>query len=146
VGTALKKQLDAGNFKACQELYQNSLFFRALINNSMQSMNKTNFAITQYMAHDPKFGAFWKLIFSEFELSKQMVLKVSGYSQLLEDSPRSRMSISLREKVVLPLLIIQQYALMRIQDSATPNPNLEVYEKMVTRSLFGNINASRNSA
>jgi len=99
------------------------------------------------MADDPKFGAFWKLIHEEFLLSKEMVLKVSGQNELLEDNPRSRMSIQLREKVVLPLLTIQQYALIEIQKAQAQgnDQHLTDYEAMVMRSLFGNINASRNS-
>ncbi len=59
-------------------------------------------------------------------------------------------SITIRENIVLPLLTIQQFALLKIQEiQKQENPDadlLKVYEKMVTRSLFGNINASRNSA
>jgi phosphoenolpyruvate carboxylase len=48
------------------------------------------------------------------------------------------------------LLTIQQSALMQILEAKnsgdTSEETLELYEKMVTRSLFGNINASRNSA
>jgi phosphoenolpyruvate carboxylase len=51
---------------------------------------------------------------------------------------------------VLPLLTIQQFALKKIQDLEKESPRdkdqIEVYEKIVMRSLFGNINASRNSA
>ena len=114
----------------------------------MQSMSKTNFAITRYMEKDEKFGAFWKLIYDEFLLSKEMVLRLSGQQKLLEDNPRSQMSISLRENIVLPLLAIQQYALIEIQKAqkSGDETNLLRYERMVMRSLFGNINASRNSA
>ena len=55
----------------------------------------------------------------------------------------------MRESIVLPLLTIQQFALKKIQDLQQSEGNeaeIEVYEKMVMRSLFGNINASRNSA
>jgi phosphoenolpyruvate carboxylase len=45
----------------------------------------------------------------------------------------------------LPLLTIQQYALQKIEETEDEKLRL-AYEKMVTRSLFGNINASRNSA
>jgi len=147
VGTALKEQEDNDNLQACIDLYRSSTFFKALIGNSMQSMSKTNFAITQYMENDAKFGEFWKVVYTEFLLSKEMVLKVSGYKELLEDNPRSRMSINLREKVVLPLLAIQQYALIEIQKAQESGNNeyLSNYESMVMRSLFGNINASRNS-
>ena len=47
-----------------------------------------------------------------------------------------------RERIVLPLLIIQQYALQQL---GTDPPNKDVLEKLVTRTLYGNINASRNA-
>lgn len=148
LGTALKEQEDHGRLDACLELYQRSRFFRALIANSMQSMSKTNFALTRYMRSDPRFGEFWEMIHDEYCLSREMVLKVAGQEELLEDNARSRLSIGLRERVVLPLLVIQQYALMRIQQCREEGDDtrLETYEKMVMRSLFGNINASRNAA
>jgi phosphoenolpyruvate carboxylase len=40
-------------------------------------------------------------------------------------------------------LVIQQYALQKISENSE---NKEAYEKLVTRSLYGNINAGRNSA
>ncbi len=148
LGHALRQQEEAGRLQDCVELYENSRFFRALIANSMQSMSKTNFDLTRYMQDDPRFGEFWTIIHDEYVLSKEMVLKISGQQMLLEDNPRSRLSIALRERVVLPLLTIQQYALMRIQQTreSGDSQHQELYEKMVMRSLFGNINASRNSA
>jgi phosphoenolpyruvate carboxylase len=41
------------------------------------------------------------------------------------------------------LLVIQQYALQKIEMVSALQP---LYEKIVQRSLYGNINASRNSA
>ena len=68
----------------------------------------------------------------------------------MENEPTGKASIKVREEIVQPLLTIQQYALMTIQDSKITNDVsdeiIALYEKMVTRSLFGNINASRNSA
>lgn len=147
LGSALKDQMDNGNWEACVQLYENCLFFRALIANSMQSMSKSNFDITRYMAEDKKFGDFWHVIHDEFELTKAMALKVSGMGSLMEDAPRSRLSIALREKVVLSLLIIQQYGLMKIQEmkDLRPDEMFELYERIVIRSLFGNINATRNA-
>jgi phosphoenolpyruvate carboxylase len=82
------------------------------------------------------------LIFEEYERSKKYLLKLTGQSVLMENEPAGKASIQTREKIVLPLLTIQQYALRCIQESGSD----EVLEKMVTRSLYGNINASRNSA
>ncbi len=150
LGSALKAMEEAGKLAEYQHLYRDSRFFAALIENSMQSMCKANFSLTAYMQQDPKFGEFWDLIHDEFELSKEMVLKVSGQKVLLEDTPSSRYSIALRQRVVLPLLLIQQYALMKLRqnsdDDDSNKEQIRVYEKMVVRSLFGNINASRNSA
>lgn len=148
LGTALKAQEELGRLDACLDLYQRSRFFRALVANSMQSMSKTNFELTRYMESDPRFGEFWQDIYQEFLLSREMALKISGQTELLQDNPRSRLSIRLRERVVLPLLTIQQYALIRVRECREQDDQerLAVYEKMVVRTLFGNINAARNSA
>ncbi|NHW59212.1 phosphoenolpyruvate carboxylase, partial [Escherichia coli] len=92
---------------------------------------------------DVEFGAFWQEIYQEYQLSKEMLLKLTEFKSLMEDHPAGKASIQMREEMVLPLLTIQQYALKKVQDGS---PLSEVYENMVVRSLFGNINASRNSA
>jgi len=148
LGSCLREQEQAGNLQACQELYHESGFFRALIANAMQNLAKSNFELTRYMEKDPKFGQFWRQIYQEYQLTLEMVLKVSGQQYLLEDNPRARLSIELREQVVLPLLVLQQAALMRCHQLRKDDDEegLELYEKMIVRSLYGNINASRNSA
>jgi len=148
LGTALKDQEKKGNLQACVDLYKNSIFFKTLLSNSMQSMSKTSFSLTRYLEKNEKFGEFWKMIHDEYTLTKEMVLKVADMNELLEDNPRSQMSIRLRERIVLPLLIIQQYGLMKIQEAQHGNMEIpmDVFEKMVIRAMFGNINASRNSA
>ena len=115
----------------------------------MQSMSKANFKLTAYMKAHQTFGEFWQLIHDEYVLSKDMALEVSGQSVLLENNPTSRYSVNLRQRVVLPLLLVQQYALMKINSMRGQGDDpskIEIYEKLVIRSLFGNINASRNSA
>ncbi|MDO5104964.1 phosphoenolpyruvate carboxylase [Capnocytophaga sp.] len=145
VGTALKHLEDKGEFdKACQ-LYKNSLFFRTLLENSMMSLTKSNFKLTQYMRNDAEFGAFWTIIYNEFELTQKMLLKLSGYTNLMENHQAGKASIDLREKMVLPLLTIQQYALLKVKEIADKEL-ITIYEKMIMRSMFGAINASRNSA
>lgn len=149
LGTALKSLEDAGRLDEVQALYRDSKFFEALISNSMQSMSKSIFKLTAYMQDDATFGEFWKLIHEEYELSRAMVLKVSGQTVLMEDHSTNQSSVRLRMEIVLPLLVIQQYALMKVREMANDQGkqgNVEVYEKMIVRSLFGNINASRNSA
>ncbi len=151
VGTALKYYEDISEFEKVKHLIQTSDFFKTLIENSMMSLSKSFFDLTRYMADDPEYGEFWKIIYNEYETSKRLILKLTGYKELMEEEPAGKASIAVRESIVLPLLTIQQYALKKIQELeksgvAADDKQIKVYEKMVTRSLFGNINASRNSA
>ncbi len=150
VGTAIEAFEQRGEFDKVKSLYDNSLFFRTLLENSMMSLTKSFFGLTAYMQEDPEFGAFWELIYEEFERTKRILLKLTGYSELMQEEPAGKASIQERERIVLPLLTIQQFALKKIQEmQREENPDqkkLDMFEKMVTRSLFGNINASRNSA
>ena len=142
-GTAIKKLKDEGRIEEVKDLFRNSDFFKTLVLNSMMAMNKSYFPLTYYMKNHPKFGAFWQVLFSEYELSKEMMFEITGFHSLMEEEPVGRKSVKIREKIVLPLLSIQQYALMKLQKN---EGDRETLEKLVTRSLFGNINASRNSA
>jgi len=149
VGTALKKYEDDGRFDEIVDFYNASDFFKTLLENSMMSLTKSFFGLTAYMADDPVYGTFWKQIYEEYKTTKRLLLKLAGHTELMENHPVGKASIEIREKIVLPLLTIQQYALKKIQDlqkSGADTSEIEVYEKMVMRSLFGNINASRNSA
>ena len=142
-GTAIKKLKDEGRIEEVKDLFRNSDFFKTLVLNSMMAMNKSYFPLTYYMKNHPKFGEFWQVLFSEYELSKEMMFEITGFHSLMEEEPVGRKSVKIREKIVLPLLSIQQYALMKLQKN---EGDRDVLEKLVTRSLFGNINASRNSA
>ncbi|MCE2611410.1 phosphoenolpyruvate carboxylase [Flavobacteriaceae bacterium D16] len=143
IGTALKTLADQGKIESLKSLYQEVPFFQALMSNSMMSLSKCYFELTRYMEEDPKYGSFWKILYDEYLLSKKMLLEISESKVLMEDEMVSRESIRIRENIVLPLLVIQQNALQKIGQN---DKNREVYEKIVTRSLYGNINASRNSA
>ena len=113
------------------------------------SLTKSFFGLTAYMADDSVYGEFWKIIFEEYKTTKRLLLKLAGHTELMENYPEGKASIEIRESIVLPLLTIQQFALKKIQELQKTDGNtteIEVYENMVMRSLFGNINASRNSA
>jgi phosphoenolpyruvate carboxylase len=55
----------------------------------------------------------------------------------------------MRERIVMPLLTIQQYAICHIrqlEDELVNSPLKATYEKLAMRCSFGIINAARNSA
>ena len=142
VGLSLEKFEESGRFDQVMALHENNAFFRTLVYNSMMSLTKSFFKLTAYMQNDPEYGPFWDQIHDEYQRAKKYLLKLTGQSELMENEPAGKASIMMREKIVLPLLTIQQYALGKLHQKGSD----EVLEKMVTRSLFGNINASRNSA
>lgn len=143
IGTAIKKLKDKGRLRELKKLFKEVPFFETLMLNSMMSLSKCYFELTSYMKDDKEYGAFWNILHDEFLLSKQMLLLISNSEILMENEAVSRESIKIRENIVLPLLVIQQYALYQISENSNYKA---LYEKIVTRSLYGNINASRNSA
>lgn len=150
VGTALKFYDDNNEFFKVKQLYNESKFFKTLIENSMMSLTKSFFDLTKYMQENKEYGDFWTLIHEEYKTSKRLILKLTGYETLMENEPVGKASIEVRESIVLPLLTIQQYALKKIKElesaEVVDEAQLAIFQKIVTRAMFGNINASRNSA
>ncbi|SFH13491.1 phosphoenolpyruvate carboxylase [Pedobacter insulae] len=145
IGTALKNQENEGNWEQVNKTYQQSGYFKTIIDNCMMSMSKSDFTITAYMANDKKFGAFWQTLHDEFELSKTMLLKLAGHQVLMENYPVEKLSIAIREKIVLPLVLIQHFALERLQHQVTEQEK-QAYEKLAIRTVYGVVNAGRNLA
>src|SRR6202012_6194883 len=104
---------------------------------------------TEHYSQHPVYGEIWTLIYDEFELTKKYIFKLSGKSELMADYPVEQLSIQMRERIVLPLSTIQQYALGKIramEHGGANSPMKEIYERLIMRSSFGIINAARNSA
>jgi phosphoenolpyruvate carboxylase len=149
VGSALEQMEKEGKFAELQKLYKESLFFRTLIDNCEMAMLKSYFPLTAFLSRHKQFGEIWQMIFEEYELAKQYLFKLSGHTELMADYPVEQLSIQMRERIVLPLVTIQQYALTKIrelEEQLVQAPVKEIYEKLVMRCSFGIINAGRNSA
>ena len=147
VGTAIEEMIKKGKGDKLKDLYKRSLFFRTLLGNSMMSLTKTNFEATNYLHDDPEFGEFWDIMNKEFDLSIEKLLEVSGLPDLIANNPIIRSSVTLREKIVLPLIVIQQYALMNLRNLREQDkPYEQYYRRLIIRCMFGIINAARNSA
>jgi phosphoenolpyruvate carboxylase len=149
VGSAMRQLEKEGKFPQLQKLYKNSLFFKTLLDNCEMAMLKSFFPLTEFLSKHPQFGELWQMIYEEYELTRQYITKLSGHAQLMEDYPVDQLSIQMRERIVLPLLTIQQYGLTRVremEEQLIQSPMKEVYEKLIMRCSFGIINAGRNSA
>ncbi len=149
VGTALDRLKREGRWEDVSKMYNRSPFFRTVLENCEMAMTKCFFPLTAYLSEHPKYGSLWNMIHREYQLTRSCLLQLSGNSELMESKPVSSMSIQMRQRIELPLLTIQQYALDRIRELETPGDREEtkqVYEKLAMRCSFGIINAERNSA
>ncbi len=147
VGSALEK-MDA-NIDEITEMYHSNGFFKALIDNCEMAMQKTFMPLTAFLESHETYGEIWRKIRDEYDLTRKYLTRISGTKELMSDLPVEQQSVRTRERIVLPLLAIQQYALTKIRESEERSEAIEsrpVYEKLVIRCSFGIINAGRNSA
>ncbi len=149
VGTALQKMKDRGKFGELKKLYQNSMFFKTIIDNCEMAMKKCFFPLTEYLSKDEKYGEIWNMIHNEYVTTEKNLFQLTGHHELMSEYPVEQMSISMREKIVLPLVTIQQFAIANIREldkNMVRNSLKDTYEKLAMRCSFGIINAGRNSA
>ncbi len=143
VGAAISELEEQGRIAELRDLYQRSLFFRTLLGNSMQSLNKCFYPATAYLKENKDYGEFWELMYEEYQRSIAAIKQVAEMEELMRDNPVSRTSISIRERIVLPLITIQQYAIQTMLEESKDDKTLQ---KLILRSMFGIINAARNAA
>ncbi len=149
VGIAFEKLEAEGRWEEIEHLYKHSLFFKTLMDNCEMAMTKSFFPLTAYLARNEQYGDLWEMIYEEFKRTKKYLLRLSGADELMGDKPVNRLSIQMRQRIELPLLTIQQYALTKIREVEEKNEDADikkVFEKLVIRCSFGIINAERNSA
>jgi len=145
-GTAMKILDEAGRLDELRQLYRDSLYFRTLAENSMQSLSKVYLPLTSWQEKDPRFAELRSMIGAEVERSIHYLLAISGQDALLSEDPLNRASISLREELTLPASLIQQYAIARIRAQETASPAAQAsLQKMIVKSMALCVNASRNS-
>jgi phosphoenolpyruvate carboxylase len=119
------------------------------MDNCEMAMKKCFFPLTEFLATHEKYGALWNNIYREYELTQKYIFQLSGKNELMADYPIEKLSISMRERIVLPLTTIQQYAIARMgqaEEEMVKDPLNDTYRKLVIRCSFGIINAGRNSA
>jgi phosphoenolpyruvate carboxylase len=107
-----------------QEMYISWPFFQALLDNTEMSLMKADMEIASLYSSLVPDRTFADRIFSiirgEYERTRELVLKVSGHQELMENEPVVKRSIHLRNPYVDPLNFIQVEMLRRLR--ALPNP------------------------
>ncbi|MFW5800901.1 MAG: phosphoenolpyruvate carboxylase [Spirochaeta sp.] len=144
-GSALKEFAEEGRLEELKKLCSGNLFFRTIIENSMQSLTKANFRLTGSHGDDENFGGFWHRLKKEAEETRELLIAITGQGDLLDTNPVIRASIAMREDMILPSLVIQQFALSEIREMSGSAEIRQKLEKLVVKALAIGVNASRNS-
>ncbi|KAB2870787.1 MAG: phosphoenolpyruvate carboxylase [Bacteroidales bacterium] len=147
-GFALKQVYKKYGESNVDDLYWCSRFFRTLVENSQMVLEKTNFELTSFVEKDEYFRGIWKTLNVEYKTSIEYLLKTSRSKFLMEKNPKDMLSVQLRERIITPLLVIQQYALMEYNTATEigDSQKADSFANIVVQCSFGIINAARNSA
>ena len=105
------------NLEAVKNLYESNAFFKTLIDNCEMAMQKSFFPLTQFLENDEIFGTIWRKIHDEYLLCRKLLAEITGDEKLMADYPTELESVKTRERIVLPLTTIQQFALTKIRES-----------------------------
>jgi len=134
VGAALQEELDRDpeQLELLQRLYQRWPFFRMLISKVEMTLSKVDLDLAHHYvqalgrpSHRESFEAIFQVIASEFVLTRDLVLKISGHGRLLDGDPALQLSVDLRNRTIIPLGFLQVALLRRLRDQNRQPPMSE---------------------
>ncbi|GIO88687.1 phosphoenolpyruvate carboxylase [Paenibacillus faecis] len=107
------------NLKVLQEMYQNSTFFKSLIDTLQFALIKADLVIAKEyakMCNDAEAKErILGQIEQEFLLTKEMILKITGVTEILDTNPGLQESIKQRNPYVDPLSYLQVQLLLELR-------------------------------
>lgn len=134
LGSALASIKDDALLK---EMYRGWPLFNIMLNNAEMSLLKADMGIASLyvdLVPDKALGSeMFRTIRSEYDRTRDIVLAISGHTNLLDEEPVTQTAIQLRNPYVDPLNYIQVEMLRRIR--ALPDPEGEAAQVM--REVIG---------
>jgi phosphoenolpyruvate carboxylase len=143
IGTALNKWIgdDASRLAKLQDMYEHWPYFRALLSNTEMALYKTDIRTAKEYSELCISAETGKRIFGmirdEYHLTREVTLKVSNMTRLLDDIPPLALSLMRRDPYLDPLNHIQIKLLKRYRDESLDEAERE---KWLT-PLLSSINA-----
>jgi phosphoenolpyruvate carboxylase len=134
VGHALQAELeqDPGQMELLQLLYQRWPFFRMLISKVEMTLSKVDLELAHHYVRSlgrpenrEAFERIFDSIASEFSLTQDLVLRISGHGRLLDGDPGLQLSVDLRNRTIIPLGFLQVALLRRLRDQNRQPPMSE---------------------
>ncbi len=146
VGSAFKQFIDEDpdNLAKLQHMYKKWPFFNSLLSNVDMVLSKSNMNIAfQYaqLAEDEEVRDVFNTILDEWQLTKNVILAIEDYEDLLEESPSLRKSLEYR----LPYFNVLNYIQIELIKRLRHNELDEGYEKLIHTTINGIASGLRNS-
>ncbi|MEB3233220.1 MAG: phosphoenolpyruvate carboxylase [Leptolyngbyaceae bacterium] len=126
VGTALKGFVDespAEHLKLLQYFYFKWPFFRMVISKVEMTLSKADLQMANHYVKQltspedqERFDRLFNQISQEFQLTRDLVLKIAGHERLLDGEPELQRSVQLRNGTIVPLGFLQVSLLKRLRD------------------------------
>ncbi len=128
----------AGGLAAAQDAYRGWPLLAVLLDNAEMSLAKTDRRIAaRYLALGGR-PDLSRQVLAEYDLTRALVLEVTGHSRLLEDHPVLARAVTLRDPYVDALSYLQLRALAALrEDGGTTAAEREQLERLLLLSVNG---------
>lgn len=137
------------NMKVLQDMYQNYPFFRTLIDTVQMAVAKADMNISkQYTAmvtNEETRRRVKGQILAEYELTKELLLKITGQQDILDSVPVIQESIRLRNPYVDPLSYLQVQLLTELRSLREQNEDDSELIREVLLTINGIASGMRNT-
>jgi phosphoenolpyruvate carboxylase len=130
-----------GNLDVLKEMYRGWPFFKTLINFMQMTLAKSDLRIAHTytdLVNDSELrDRMWTVISEEHESSVETLKQITGYENLLDDSPVLQRSVRLRNPYVDPLSYIQVSLLRRLRALPEDSPERDTTLNTLLRTVSG---------
>ena len=133
-GTALSEEVgsDSEQLDLLRRLHQRWPFFRMLISKVEMTLSKVDLDLAHHymnsLGHPEQreaFEAIFQVIAKEYELTRKLVLGITGQNRLLGADQGLQLSVDLRNRTIVPLGFLQVALLKRLRDQNRQPPMSE---------------------
>ena len=146
VGSSFKEFIDKNpeNIAILRDMYQNWPFFQSLLSNVDMVLSKSNMNIAfEYakLCEDDQVKAIYETILNEWQVTKDVILAIEGYDELLAENPYLKASLDYR----MPYFNILNYIQLELIKRQRRGELSSDQEKLIHTTINGIATGLRNS-
>ncbi|QGH33919.1 phosphoenolpyruvate carboxylase [Gracilibacillus salitolerans] len=137
-GTGFKKYLDdTGNLELLKKMYEKWPFFNATINNLQMALTKADIQTAQEYANMMQDNEISSRIFNsikeEYAQTKEIIIKITGQEELLDNRQNIKDSVRLRNPLVDPLNLLQVQLVSQLRSQGEES---DQYDELLMEALL----------